>query len=976
MRGNVEYSAEESSLRGSLEALNEKYFDTNPRKDKQQAETNHPAAFSKTENQSPETGITETIITRKKQNNVIILGTWKKLAVAVVLLGAVVFGTIWYVQTSGKNSDVVITAKKTDTPKKTIEPDTASPVLNSVPNDVVDSDKNKKSQELNEETTTARLTPQLINKERLNSLYLAYFQQDALPQPNQNAPDFDANENYKNGEYKKAITSFNEVIERIESPEFSTRGDEDGINQYLFYAYYYKAQSYMAIDSFAEAIGDLRKALQKSPDNYWKSKVQWYLALTYLKKGQVKWAKALLNEVAKNKNSGEYKQKANQLLSKLMNPNKTNIRRQNGLMAADSLSILKAADLPILIIQLIIFAEIKLVTTFYRPLSATPIEFPAPLNNYKIINSVIVYEQAYKKSTFVFLLCISGFFGTLQNVQGQSSSHDNLRTSLHDSLRTMLSHLEKVSSNEKLKHNIEKVLDVYTGDKMDIFLLNRLLEIDNQLIYEAQPNQPIFLTYAETLLRILEKLPPEKENVYYIAGLNNLAILCLNMGLYDKVLPLYQQALFTTSKVFSKQHPYYTSGLNNLAAFYELIGRYDEALGAYQQVIDILKKAGEEEKPRIAPTLMNLADLHRKMGQPEKALHLLQQALEILKKTKGEKLPEYPICLESLAVSYLKMGQHNEAFHLLQEALIIREKTLTKEHPDYANTLVNLAFFYRSTGREDSALHLYNKALVILKNAVSEEHPDVVNVMNDIGTLYAASGNTAAALSLFIQGNNNTLRHLSRTYSTLSEQENITYLNKKSSQFNFLPSLLYLHDTVRSDAVTQLYQSELILKGMVLENQKAVLSGIRKSGDSIAQHLYEQWRTNKAILGKQLLLSIKKRLPNLDSLGEATNQKEQQLSRNSRVFRNQVQSQRLTAKNVAQKLAKEEAAIEFIRFPFYNKKKTDSVMYAALVLLPQDTVAHFVPLFEEKQLQRLLTRPAVAIEYDAIHHLYGHKTRP
>jgi CHAT domain-containing protein len=52
-------------------------------------------------------------------------------------------------------------------------------------------------------------------------------------------------------------------------------------------------------------------------------------------------------------------------------------------------------------------------------------------------------------------------------------------------------------------------------------------------------------------------------------------------------------------------------------------------------------------------------------------------------------------------------------------------------------------------------------------------------------------------------------------------------------------------------------------------------------------------------------------------------------------------------------LASKEAAIEFIKFRLYNNKWTDSVIYAALVLLPGEKNAQFIPLFEERQLQKI-----------------------
>jgi tetratricopeptide (TPR) repeat protein len=263
----------------------------------------------------------ESYATGKKQNAVKELGTWKKLAVAAVLLGAAVMGTIWLVQTNGKNSKVAVTTEKTDTPKNVRNPDTSS-VPGSSPNDIVHSTKDKNTPGPDKESTTERHLPQNINSVRPESLSAAYLKPDALPQPNENPPFFDANESYSRGEYKAAITSLEEVVERLEDPDLKTRGEEDERSKYLFYAYYYKAQSHIGINNIEKAASDLREAIKYSPDNYWKSKVRWYLALTYLKEEQVQEAGALLKQVAQNKDAGEYKQKANNLLNTLKDTKK------------------------------------------------------------------------------------------------------------------------------------------------------------------------------------------------------------------------------------------------------------------------------------------------------------------------------------------------------------------------------------------------------------------------------------------------------------------------------------------------------------------------------------------------------------------------------------------------------------------------------------------------------------------------------
>lgn len=49
----------------------------------------------------------------------------------------------------------------------------------------------------------------------------------------------------------------------------------------------------------------------------------------------------------------------------------------------------------------------------------------------------------------------------------------------------------------------------------------------------------------------------------------------------------------------------------------------------------------------------------------------------------------------------------------------------------------------------------------------------------------------------------------------------------------------------------------------------------------------------------------------------------------------------------------DEVAIEFVRFNFYHKKWTDSIIYAAYILNKKDPVPVFIPLCEESQLAKL-----------------------
>ena len=451
------------------------------------------------------------------------------------------------------------------------------------------------------------------------------------------------------------------------------------------------------------------------------------------------------------------------------------------------------------------------------------------------------------------------------------------------------------------------------------------------------------------------------------------------MGQFDKALPLYQLVLSIDKKTLGEDHRDYATSLNNLALLYQTMGWPDKALTLYQQSLAITKKTSGEGHPHYSQTLSNIATIYAWMGQHDKALLLYEECLLITKKNLGEGHTAYADILNNMATVYSSMGQHEKALSLRQQALEITKKALGEDHPHYATGLRSVADSYQIMGLYAEAFPLYQRALTIYKKSLGEYHPDYARSLNTLGLLNPKSGNQKEAAPLLIEASFIILRHLSLTYATLSEHEKMIFLRNRSSQFNYLRSWLFI-EPLNSLLLRKIYQTELKLKGMVLEDQKNVLNAIRKSGDSTALQLYEKWYFNKDLIGKQLLMPIARRLPNLDSLQEATTQLEQQLSRQAASFRSLQQSQQITTSDISRKLSKDAAAIEFIQFRFYSEKWTDSVFYAALILLPGDSVARYVPLFEEKQLQRLLKPSLTATntfgQFASLQKLYAGTGKP
>ncbi len=83
-------------------------------------------------------------------------------------------------------------------------------------------------------------------------------------------------------------------------------------------AYYYRGISYIETKGYNEAIDNFKWVIDSSSNALLQTKAKWYLGLTYLKINNVKVALPLLNDVSNNEIDQVYKQKAKQLLKKIL----------------------------------------------------------------------------------------------------------------------------------------------------------------------------------------------------------------------------------------------------------------------------------------------------------------------------------------------------------------------------------------------------------------------------------------------------------------------------------------------------------------------------------------------------------------------------------------------------------------------------------------------------------------------------------
>jgi len=465
---------------------------------------------------------------------------------------------------------------------------------------------------------------------------------------------------------------------------------------------------------------------------------------------------------------------------------------------------------------------------------------------------------------------------------------------------------------------------------------------------------PLYLEALENCEKSLGK-----EHSSYGISLNNLGGLYSSIGQYDKALPLYLEALENCEKSLGKEHSAYGIRLNNLAGLYRSIGQYDKALPLYIEALVNTEKSLGKEHSEYGSRLNNLAGLYHTIGQYDKALPLYLDALENCEKSLGKKHSEYGIRLNNLSDLYRRIGQYDKALPLYIEALENTEKSLGKEHSAYGSRLNNLAILYSDLGQYDKALPLYIEALENTEKSLGKEHTRYGASLKNLASFFYDMGQYHKALPLYREAIQNNFYNINKAFSFLAESEKEKFIKTLSGNFNNYKSFFIDYAPENPEVARDAYNIEIATKGMILQAGIQMRESIEQSGDSAALAKYDKWQALRLTIAKQHGQPVEKRLQNLPEMEAEAEALEGELARVSSAFAESQKLGAITWQDVQHVLNPNEACVEFSSFSYQkDMESTDSIMYVALVLLPESEQPILVPLCEQKQLDSILYNTA------------------
>jgi CHAT domain-containing protein/Flp pilus assembly protein TadD len=442
---------------------------------------------------------------------------------------------------------------------------------------------------------------------------------------------------------------------------------------------------------------------------------------------------------------------------------------------------------------------------------------------------------------------------------------------------------------------------------------------------------------------------------YYVTSLNNLAALFQSTGQYSAAEPLYNRSREIRKKMLGESHPSYAMSLNNLATLYQEIGQLKKAEALYNEARSIWSRSYGITHPDYIMCTSNLAALYEDMNDYQKAEPLYIQAIDARKAIFGEMHTDYAASLNNLAGLYARKGDYKKAESFILRAKEIWQKLLGVNNPLYITSLNNVAALYRKAGiNHNLSEQFYLEALEQRKKILGTDHPLTSDVENDLALLYMSMGQPQKAAPLFISSSQSVTKTLQNTFPVLSEKEKSDYINKQLLFNECNQSFIYLYPNASSATINNNIRLQLFFKSLSLSDTRNRLATLRNSKDTAIKRLLDKWEATRSLLAKEYALPAARRMKDLAGKEEEAENLEKELSRRSTAFQQQQNALKADAEQIKQKLADDEVAIEFVSFRLYNKKSTDSIIYAAYILKKNDNSARFVPLFEEQQLQQLL----------------------
>ncbi len=449
----------------------------------------------------------------------------------------------------------------------------------------------------------------------------------------------------------------------------------------------------------------------------------------------------------------------------------------------------------------------------------------------------------------------------------------------------------------------------------------------------------------EESLRLITKSRGQQNQVYAIS-LNNLGLLYWEVGRYEKAEKKYLQALEIMSTTVGKENINYSSILHNLANVYDHLGNYTASEKLMLESLELLDKIVGKEHWKYAQTLNNIANVYQNIGRYEEAETYYRQAIDQQVLSLGEEHQNYALTLHNFGNHHLTKKEYDLAEEYLQKAGSIYKKTVGIRSRKYGRLLQSLGKVYRATERLPLAQATWLEAAKIQEEVLGQNLP-LTQTMTLLAQLYHGQQQLDLAEQYIGNANRINQRLQRQRANHFSEVELQAYQNLFAPANDALFTLNQKSPTLSATS----YNQALFQKGFLLENNIKRKQLVARAPQQV-QQTYRAWQGYLRRLAKEYSKPIAER-HSTAILEQRTQQLEKELVQGIAGFANTQRS--INWQEIRDQLPPQSVAIEFIHY--HNTETAEKTLphYAALLLQAKSKAPLFIPLFNEAELQALLS---------------------
>ena len=415
------------------------------------------------------------------------------------------------------------------------------------------------------------------------------------------------------------------------------------------------------------------------------------------------------------------------------------------------------------------------------------------------------------------------------------------------------------------------------------------------------------------------------------------AQLKLAAGEYTESESLVRRANTIAGSIFPSTSSKLAPSLLTLSRLYTTLGDYEKADQYIRQAIINQEKQFGRNHVDVGRSLAQLGMIKFYLGTPfQEQEALLQEAETIVASKLGNKNPQYAEILRDLATVSIYAGKYDISLDYLEQAWTIWKDRIGKRNNVNAAVINTLKGDIHYQKKEyNRADNFYQDALKTYSRFFSTSHPEYVKVLSKLAKTYYMNGDIRKAQATIEETLADYQEFVKTYFPALSEREKAKFWNTIKSDYEFYNTLVLNRVDKNQDLVGSIYNNALLTKALLLNSSIKIRQRILSSGDSTLINLYGDWQSKKDLLTYALSLSNDQLLENNINPGQLAQQIEQlekELSLKSETFGKEYENKILTWEDVKNSLKENEAAVEIVRFRYFDHDFTDSVMYAVIYL--------------------------------------------